>query len=87
VISEKSTTRFARGAEFAEGSEPEPIDHWQRFSPLTLSCGDYPRFLVNDFGFRVASLSSDAAIPEPSMMVIGTVFGLGGLMAKRRMKK
>jgi sulfatase modifying factor 1 len=41
------------------------------------------------FGFRVASLSSSpaAAVPEPSMMVIGTLFGLGGLMAKRRMKK
>ena len=39
-------------------------------------------------GFRVASLSSSAAaIPDPSMMVIGTLFGLGGLMAKRRMKK
>ena len=38
-------------------------------------------------GFRVASLSSDAAIPEPSMMVIGMVFGLGGLAAKRRLKK
>jgi formylglycine-generating enzyme required for sulfatase activity len=40
-------------------------------------------------GFRVASLSSDAppAVPEPSMMVIGTLFGLGGLVAKRRMKK
>jgi formylglycine-generating enzyme required for sulfatase activity len=46
---------------------------------------------VEDFsiGFRVASLSSSAppAVPEPSMMVIGTLFGLGGLMAKRRMKK
>jgi sulfatase modifying factor 1 len=41
----------------------------------------------NGVGFRVASLSSDAAVPEPSMMVIGTLFGLGGLMAKRRMKK
>ena len=43
----------------------------------------------NDLGFRVASLSSSAppAVPEPSMMVIGTLFGLGGLMAKRRMKK
>jgi len=38
-------------------------------------------------GFRVASLSSDAAIPEPSMMVIGMVFGVGGLAAKRRLKK
>lgn len=42
-----------------------------------------------DVGFRVVSLSSDAppTVPEPSMMVIGTLFGLGGLMAKRRMKK
>jgi formylglycine-generating enzyme required for sulfatase activity len=42
----------------------------------------------NLIGFRVASLpSSAAAVPEPSMMVIGTLFGIGGLMAKRRMKK
>jgi hypothetical protein len=27
------------------------------------------------------------AVPEPSTMVIGTLFGIGGLMAKRRMKK
>ena len=27
------------------------------------------------------------AVPEPSMMVIGTLFGLGGLVAKRRRKK
>jgi len=42
-----------------------------------------------NIGFRVASLSSDAppAVPEPSMMVIGTLFGIGGVMAKRRMKK
>jgi len=42
-----------------------------------------------DIGFRVATLSSSApsAVPEPSLMLIGTVFGLGGLMAKRRMKK
>jgi formylglycine-generating enzyme required for sulfatase activity len=38
-------------------------------------------------GFRLASLSSDPAVPEPSMMVIGTLFGLGGLVAKRRRKK
>ena len=42
---------------------------------------------LNDVGFRVASLSSDAVVPEPSMMVIGMVFGLGGLAAKRRLKK
>jgi sulfatase modifying factor 1 len=40
-------------------------------------------------GFRLASLNSDPppAVPEPSMMVIGMVFGLGGLAAKRRLKK
>jgi formylglycine-generating enzyme required for sulfatase activity len=38
----------------------------------------------NDYlGFRVAM----DPVPEPSMMVIGTLFGLGGLMAKRRLKK
>jgi hypothetical protein len=48
-----------------------------------------PSLEVFSLGFRVASLSSSAppAVPEPSMMVIGTLFGLGGLMAKRRMKK
>jgi formylglycine-generating enzyme required for sulfatase activity len=53
------------------------------------------RFLLNpsveasETGFRVASLSSSAppAVPEPSMMVIGTLFAIGGLVAKRRMKK
>ena len=48
-----------------------------------------PSFESSNFGFRVVSLPSSAppAVPEPSMMVIGTLFGLGGLMAKRRMKK
>jgi formylglycine-generating enzyme required for sulfatase activity len=41
----------------------------------------------NEIGFRVASYNSDAVVPEPSMMVIGMVFGLGGLAAKRRLKK
>jgi hypothetical protein len=48
-----------------------------------------PSIEFEDLGFRVASLSSSAppAVPEPSMMVIGTLFGLGGLMAKRRIKR
>jgi formylglycine-generating enzyme required for sulfatase activity len=48
-----------------------------------------PSFEDFNVGFRVASLSSSAppAVPEPSMMVIGTLFGIGGVMAKRRMKK
>jgi formylglycine-generating enzyme required for sulfatase activity len=41
----------------------------------------------NEIGFRVASYNSDAVVPEPSMMVIGMVFGLGGVAAKRRLKK
>ena len=51
--------------------------------------GNNPSVEGGSIGFRVASLSSSAppAVPEPSMMVIGTLFGIGGLMAKRRMKK
>ena len=49
--------------------------------------GGVPSFEGGNRGFRVASLSSDAVVPEPSMMVIGMVFGLGGLAAKRRLKK
>ena len=61
------------------------------FNSSTLSSstrlGNLPSLESNGVGFRVASLSSDAAIPEPSMMVIGTLFGIGGLMAKLRLKK
>jgi len=41
-------------------------------------------------GFRVVSLSSDippSIVPEPGMIVIGSILGIGGLMAKRRIKK
>jgi len=45
-------------------------------------------------GLRVARLTSPStppppppAVPEPSSLVIGTLFGLGGLLAKRRMKR
>ncbi|MEI8213601.1 MAG: SUMF1/EgtB/PvdO family nonheme iron enzyme [Planctomycetota bacterium] len=50
---------------------------------------DVPSIGYDSGGFRVASLSSDAppAVPEPSMMVIGTLLGLGGYFGKRRMKK
>jgi len=41
-----------------------------------------------DFPFLIeGTLEGTPAVPEPSMMVIGTLFGLGGLMAERRMKK
>jgi formylglycine-generating enzyme required for sulfatase activity len=74
-----SSNRYVRG-----GS-------WQSFpSDLSSSSRGFataPSDSVSNYGFRVASLSSDAAVPEPSMMVIGTLFGIGGLMTKRRMKK
>jgi formylglycine-generating enzyme required for sulfatase activity len=65
---------------------------WSVNSSLLSSSSRYdlnPSVEDDGIGFRVASLSSSAppAVPEPSMMVIGTLFGLGGLMAKRRMKK
>ena len=49
-----------------------------------------PTFSNAQSGFRVAMVTpafAPAAVPEPSMMVIGTLFGLGGLMSKRRTKK
>ena len=67
--------------------------HWNDFSSFLSSSTRFVNNPSNEdsvgLGFRVASLSSSAppAVPEPSMMVIGTLFGIGGLMAKRRMKK
>jgi hypothetical protein len=45
--------------------------------------------LSGNGGFRVATLSpsSPPVVPEPSMMLIGALSGLGGLVAKRQMKK
>ena len=46
--------------------------------------------LEDDFGFRVVSLSSGTpppVVPEPSMMVIATLFGLGGYIGRRRMRQ
>ena len=40
-----------------------------------------------DFPFLIEGTEGTPAVPEPSMLVIGTLFGLGGLVAKRRMKK
>jgi len=64
------------------------ISNSSNLSSSTRNNGD-PYDESFNVGFRVASLPSSAppAVPEPSMMVIGTLFGLGGLMAKRRMKK
>jgi formylglycine-generating enzyme required for sulfatase activity len=77
--SSSSFSRGIRGGSWADDS-----------SGLSSSSrGNLSASFVHDvnIGFRLASLSSDAAIPEPSMMVIGMVFGLGGLAAKRRLKK
>jgi formylglycine-generating enzyme required for sulfatase activity len=47
-----------------------------------------PSLEFDPMGFRVASVSpSSPPVPEPSTLVIGTLFGLGGLLAKRRIKR
>jgi formylglycine-generating enzyme required for sulfatase activity len=76
-----SSSRGFRGGSWGAGSDF--LSSSSRFFGLNPSDEDV------GIGFRVASLPSSAppAVPEPSMMVIGTLFGLGGLVAKRRMKK
>jgi formylglycine-generating enzyme len=74
-----SSSRGIRGGLWS--NDPDGLSSSTRY-------GYNPSFEFDFLGFRVASLpSSAAAVPEPSMMVIGTLFGLGGFMAKRRMKK
>ena len=68
---------------FRGGSWVQPATNMSSSSRF----GDTPNGEDNEIGFRVASYNSDAVVPEPSMMVIGMVFGLGGLAAKRRLKK
>jgi hypothetical protein len=79
--SSSTTVRGVRGGSWLDGSDV--------LSSSTRILSLDPSVEFGSIGFRVASLSSSAppAVPEPSMMVIGTLFGLGGLMAKRRMKK
>ena len=79
--SSSSITRGFRGGDWSNNSGG--------LSSSTRGSYASPSYRDSLFGFRVASLSSSAppAVPEPSMMVIGTLFGIGGLMAKRRMKK
>jgi formylglycine-generating enzyme required for sulfatase activity len=68
---------------FRGGSWIQPATNMLSSSRSTTT----PNSEDNELGFRVASYNSDAVVPEPSMMVIGMVFGLGGLAAKRRLKK
>ena len=76
-----SLARSFRGGNWIVG----PVD--MKSSSRDSSSG--PKDEFEFVGFRVASLSSDPppAVPEPSMRVIGMVFGLGGLAAQRRLKK
>jgi formylglycine-generating enzyme required for sulfatase activity len=77
--SNNSSVRAIRGGNWSDGSELLSSSSRHPSNPL---------FEGNVVGFRVATLSpSSPPVPEPSMMVIGTLFGLGGLMAKRRIKK
>jgi len=75
-----SSFRAARGGCYVDGS-----------NFLSSSSRYYGNTNTDDnivLGFRVASLSpSSPPVPEPSSLVIGTLFGLGGLLAKRRMKR
>jgi hypothetical protein len=70
-----SSSRGIRGGSWLHGSS---------FLSSSSRFANGPSNVYDDYGFRVVNLSP---VPEPSMMVIGTLFGLGGLVAKRRMKK
>ena len=76
-----SSQRGVRGGAWFDGF-PSSLSSSTRLS-------EYPDNDCQCYGFRVVSLNSSppAAVPEPSMMVMGTLFGLGGLLAKRQTKK
>ena len=76
-----TSDRGIRGGDWSIGNSALSSSFRLNISPGALN--------YDNIGFRVVSLSSvaPAAVPEPSMMLIGTVIGLGGLSAKRRMKK
>jgi hypothetical protein len=82
VNSSGSTSRGIRGGSWLNDSYY--LRSWVRLDQVP-NHQDVAYAYIN--GFRVANLSSDAVVPEPSMMVIGTLFGLGGLVAKRRLRK
>jgi formylglycine-generating enzyme required for sulfatase activity len=79
-----SSTRGIRGGLWCSFNGSNDLASWSRFNAFPSDGSGF-----DSVGFRVVSLSSSAppAVPEPSMMVIGTLFGLGGLLAKRRMKR
>ncbi|MEI8213600.1 MAG: SUMF1/EgtB/PvdO family nonheme iron enzyme [Planctomycetota bacterium] len=63
--------------------------YWDsHYSDSILRYGILPNSESSISGFRVVSLdSAPSVVPEPSMMVIGTLLGLGGYIGKRRMMK
>lgn len=78
---------------FATGASSRRIQtgRWFDSVPLSASVGNLgnPQDENYETGFRVASVSpqSPPVVPEPSMMVIGSILGLGGLIAKRRFQQ
>ena len=85
--SSNSSDRGFRGGDSNYGS-PDISSYLLSSTRLRLRPNDQDRYGNLDFGFRVASLASSAApVPEPSMMVMATLLGLGGYIVKRRMKK
>ena len=58
-------------------------DSFDRLSSSMRQLYNPPNAEFNGLGFRVVTLP-DPAVPEPSSMVIGTMLGLFGMLAKRR---
>ncbi|MFZ4083557.1 MAG: hypothetical protein ACOYKN_20180 [Pirellula sp.] len=58
------------------------LSSWDGSDPI----GNDPE-TVSIYGAVTWKYEYQCTVPEPSMMVIGSIFGIGGLFAKRRLKK
>jgi hypothetical protein len=58
------------------------LSSWDGSDPI----GNDPE-TVSIYGAVTWGYEYQCTVPEPSMMVIGSIFGIGGLFAKRRLKK